>query len=478
MAIFRRELKFNLYSLWTAILVVFSCLLTLSGGIEYAAREGLAPTAMAQEWAHRTTFAAVGLPVLALTVAVWFHASRDRRYGSASLIFVRPVSTRRLVAARLAALSAGVLLPHLAGVFAGVLLVGLLKGLWPDGGLLLQSTVLNLVPGLTALVVLAYAVTCVLPDLRVWVFPVAVLWLLLVNVPATSLFWFYRTIDKPLFPLGDTKVWLRIAYAAVVAAAACLVLFWTAERQRTGCALSVFRSTRVKEFRVLGNPLAGRFRYALKTTLGSRLPVALLGVTGLAVVMTSPFGILRSQPDYVREYFSLAFSELLFPLIGLLVTYGFAADRYGMSEIIYQKPRGEGKALEQKLFGLGTYLLATCLVYSLWLHLFQPSVPFVQALLVLFPSMLLFCGLSILVGAFCCSTLGAYAVSLAYWGAAYYLQDKFPWFLSPLYHLAEYSFKLQQDLLWQNKTILLVLGTAAAAVGLWKTMTRPVTPNE
>ena len=97
MAIFRRELKFNLYSLWTAILVVFSCLLTLSGGIEYAAREGLAPTAMAQEWAHRTTFSAVGLPVLALTVAYGFTQA-----GIAVMVqpasFVRPLSTRRLVA--------------------------------------------------------------------------------------------------------------------------------------------------------------------------------------------------------------------------------------------------------------------------------------------------------------------------------------------------------------------------------------------
>ena len=44
------------------------------------------------------------------------------------------------------------------------------------------------------------------------------------------------------------------------------------------------------------------------------------------------------------------------------------------------------------------------------------------------------------------------------------------WFLSPLYHLAEYSYKYRQDLLWKNKTILLMVGTAATVIGLWKTL--------
>jgi hypothetical protein len=145
-----------------------------------------------------------------------------------------------------------------------------------------------------------------------------------------------------------------------------------------------------------------------------------------------------------------------------------------MAEIINQRPGGEGKALEQKLVGLSTYLVSTCLVYSLWLHIFLPGLSFLKAFGVLFPSMVALGGLSILIGSFSPSVIWAYASSMGYWGAAYYLQEKFPWFLSPLYHLAEYSFKYRQDLLWKNKTILLVVGTAATVMGLWKTLRHPV----
>jgi hypothetical protein len=117
-------------------------------------------------------------------------------------------------------------------------------------------------------------------------------------------------------------------------------------------------------------------------------------------------------------------------------------------------------------------------VYALWLHIFIPSVPLTRILGVLFPSMLILSGLSIAIGAFSRSPFWAYAVSLAYWGAAYQLQEKFPWFLSPVYQLAEYTFKLRQDLLWKNKIILLVAGTAAMGLGLWKTLRNPVKRHE
>jgi hypothetical protein len=482
---FIKELKYNLRSIWTVILFALSSVLTFVEGMQYAGRGEVTPpaaelglTTMAQEWAHRTTFAAVGLPLLAVTVAVWFQGSRDRRYHFSSLVQVRPVRSGRLMASRLVSAVCGVLVPHLGGVTAGVVLVGLVQALWPDFGLFIQSTVLNLMPGFLAWVALVYMLTSVVPDLKVWIFPVIILWLFLINVPSTSLFWFYRSIASPMHPAADPLVWRRVVYCILVTGLSYALLLWSWERQRAGHSLFHFRTHRTRGFRVVQDPVTGRLKLALKITLGSKLYVALLGVTGLAVFLASPFGILQNQPLYVREYFSLAFPELLFPLIGLLVTYSFVADRHSIAEIIYQRPGGEGKALEQRLVGLGTYLLSTCLVYALWLHIFIPSVPLTRILGVLFPSMLILSGLSIAIGAFSRSPFWAYAVSLAYWGAAYQLQEKFPWFLSPVYQLAEYTFKLRQDLLWKNKIILLVAGTAAMGLGLWKTLRNPVKRHE
>ena len=480
MGIFIRELQYNLYSLWTLILLALSSLLTHSGGVEYASRDAVTAAAaelgiatMAQEWAHRTSFAAVGLPLLAVTVVVWFSGSRDRRYRFSSLVNVKPIRTFGLVAARLAAVVCGVLIPHLSGVIAGVLVVGLTQGLWPDFGIFLQSMALNLIPGLTAWVAVVFMATSILPDLKLWVFPVVILWLVLVNVPSTSMFWFYRSIGNPLHPCADPQVWARVVYSFLVAAASFFILLWAVERQRVDQRLPALQQRARRDFSVAQSPLAGRLRLALKITLGAKLPISLLTVTGLAVFLVSPWGILKHQPLEVKQYFTLAFSELLFPLVGLLVTYGIVADQHNMAEIINQRPGGEGKALEQKLVGLSTYLVSTCLVYSLWLHIFLPGLSFLKAFGVLFPSMVALGGLSILIGSFSPSVIWAYASSMGYWGAAYYLQEKFPWFLSPLYHLAEYSFKYRQDLLWKNKTILLVVGTAATVMGLWKTLRHP-----
>lgn len=62
-----KELKYNLCSLWTLILFAMGSLLTYSGGVEYASRGAVSAaatelgiTTAAQEWAHRTSFAAGG----------------------------------------------------------------------------------------------------------------------------------------------------------------------------------------------------------------------------------------------------------------------------------------------------------------------------------------------------------------------------------------------------------------------------------
>ena len=126
MGTFIKELKYNLRSIWTVILFALSSVLTFVEGMQYAGRGEVTPpaaelglTTMAQEWAHRTTFAAVGLPLLAVTVAVWFQGSRDRRYHFSSLVQVRPVRSGRLMASRLVSAVCGVLVPHLGGVTAG-----------------------------------------------------------------------------------------------------------------------------------------------------------------------------------------------------------------------------------------------------------------------------------------------------------------------------------------------------------------------
>ena len=88
---------------------------------------------------------------------------------------------------------------------------------------------------------------------------------------------------------------------------------------------------------------AGQLRLSLKITLGGRLYLALAGLSALAVLLASPLGLLKNEPDYVREYSTLAFSELFLPLQGLLVSYGSASQGQQMIELIYQRPGGEAK---------------------------------------------------------------------------------------------------------------------------------------
>ncbi len=165
-ALVMHELKSNLSSLWTPIMVILSSLLTFSGGVEYAGRggvtdaaEALGIAAVTQEWAHRISFAAAGLPLLAVTAAVWLWTARDRCHNFAQLVAARPVLTSHLAAARVTAALGGVFIPHFGGVLAGVLLVGVVTGLWPDCGIFMQCLILNLIPGLTAWITVVYAVT-------------------------------------------------------------------------------------------------------------------------------------------------------------------------------------------------------------------------------------------------------------------------------------------------------------------------------
>ena len=483
LALLFKELKYNLRSMFTLVLLVLSGLLTHSAGVEYASRSGITAEAAqlgirtaAQEWAHRTSLSAVGFPLLAATAIVWLYGTRDRRNNFASLVYTRPVETPRLVASKVAGLVSGILLLFLGGVVAGVLTTGIATGLWPEPGLFVQSLLFNLLPGLVAWTVLVLTVTAVLPDLKSSIFPLVVLWLLLTNIPASSMFWFYRSIDQPLTPLRNLGVWMRIVYSAAVTAASYLLLLWAVDRRRTGCAWSLGRRHRRRNFRVAPSPLMGRLGLAVRITAGTKLYIALLGVTGLALLLASPFGMLRGQPMYVKEYYSLAFSELLFPLLGLLIAYDLLppVGAQSMEEIIKQRPGGEGQLLQQKLIGLGAYLAVNCLLYSLWLQVFVPSISFLQALGVLFPSVLFLSSLAVALVVVCKSVFVAYVISLVYWWVSYSLQETFPWFLSPVYHLAEYSFKLQKDLLWANKLIVLMVGIGFLAYSLGKTLGRPV----
>jgi len=96
----------------------------------------------------------------------------------------------------------------------------------------------------------------------------------------------------------------------------------------------------------------------------------------------------------------LAFSELLFPLLGLVALSGLlpGGDTGNMRELIYQRPGGEGSFREQQLAGLVTYLLSTCTVYALWVRVVLPSLSVIHIFGVLFPSTLLLCGLLLMLG--------------------------------------------------------------------------------
>ena len=81
-------------------------------------------------------------------------------------------------------------------------------------------------------------------------------------------------------------------------------------------------------------------------------------------------GFNERSPHSITALFCSDLSELLFPLFGLMVSCSAVTmdQHFEVTEIVSQRPGGEGILFRQKLRGLATYFFLMCFYYSFLLH--------------------------------------------------------------------------------------------------------------
>lgn len=471
-----KEFKYNIYSWFIPVILTTVAILTFSSGSWFAFHNVLTTEAaqlglqtVSQEWALRVHQDSTGFAGLLIAVVIWYQVSGMKRTRFQSLVYVRPITTGSIALINMFSVVLTMLIPILAGSILGVLITGFIKGLWPDLSLYVQSTLFNTIPGLITWIIVVGTLSSVSLDLKVLVFPIAIAWMLFMSIPATSLFWFYRGISHPLNPMADPLVWRQLIYDGIVLLVAVLVWVAILQGERSGISWLKNGRSRSKHFQVVSQAWLGQRFYDLKVVLGKKWLGGLVGVTGLALVLAGPFGPMKASIE-IQRFFALGFSELLFPLFGLMVAGSvFTMDEhYRVKELLNQRPGGEGQRFRQKFWSLFAYFTAICLYYGFVIHVLKPFIPFSHIVAILLPPMLFLSGLALLAIAITKNQFVGYGVGLLYWLVAYYFERSFPWFLSPFYHLAEYNFVFTRDLLWVNKALLLVLALVLFVLGFWQ----------
>jgi hypothetical protein len=119
-------------------------------------------------------------------------------------------------------------------------------------------------------------------------------------------------------------------------------------------------------------------------------------------------------------------------------------------------PEGKRNLLRQKLVGIISYFAAVLIVYVIALKVFVPQVSMVSAILILGASMVFVSVLAMCISWLSGQVLVGYGVAGILIVAALFLEDRFPWFLSPVYVLAESTKKAGIDRLMLNKILLLL----------------------
>lgn len=314
---------------------------------------------------------------------------------------------------------------------------------------------------------LTSALSLWLKELKTLVFPVAALWMILYTFPQTSLF----SIQPPF----DGVLWGQIGRSILLLTGAVLWCNILIGRERNGVTAGERRRSQ-RRFGVQKSAFWGKLWLDLKISLGKKMLISVACSIGLSFILFGPWGPGANSSPQVRQFFGLAFSEFFFPLLGLMIAGDILTrdENLLIRELILSLPNGGEKLLVQKLTGLSAFLFITSTVYALSSSLLVRWISFSQALIVIFPPMLLISSLVIWVDFITKKRYMGYGTAIFYWFGAYLLEERFPWFLSPLYHLSEYNFKLGQDLLLANKLIITLISALALAFVLLRNYKKPV----
>lgn len=480
--LFLMELRYALKNSLLWFMAGYVAIETYFKGLEFFrnARTSLAIVPLKEEWGYRASSFPLYLYMLIAAVFICHFFNRDKRYGVRSVVFAKESSTFNFVLSRTLGIGVALCMAYAVGVLVGVCILGFVSGCYPISSALFSGICLNGFPALLAWTITVVCLSILFRDIKVFVFPVVLMWFVGQVFSAVSLTLSHTELalishSNPL--TNSSFLWHLIKIPGIT-----LLFFWLSVRfldyQRLGLYLQGSKEHTDRSGQkasrgrcnLIPNLCLARTVYDLKVALGAKLIVGVLGSIALPFLIFGPFSPASKIISSGNTYFPIAFSELFLPLIGLLVSSGTwdLEERISLWDVVCAMPGGKRGLLRQKLMATLTYFVTVLVVYVITLKLLVPYISLTSTALILGASMIFISVLAMCISWLTGQSFVGYGISGIIVVAALLMEEKFPWFISPVYVLAEYRFKAGVDRLFLNKTLLVLYSLAGLALVMCK----------
>jgi hypothetical protein len=466
--LFKKELRYALGSVFLWLMSVYVVLETFAKGSEFFRNGRLNPifVSLTEEWGYRTTSFPLYLYMLAGAVFLHSAFNRDERYGVRPVLFARKVSTPVIVLSRVLGIGVALCVAYTAGVFGGNIILSVIRGYYPAVTVLLYGLFFNVFPALIVWSVVVVCLSIWAGDLKVLAFPVVLAWFFgqVFNFFSLALTHTELGLSVNAGFLRDSVFLLHVVKMLGIGVLFYFLSVRLLNVRRIGLHSHGLRGKK-KEFNekskepgLMASAWKAQICYDFKVILGWKLLIGVIGSILLAFLIFGPLSPVSRSDLAGNTYFPIAFSELFLPVIGLLVSGGMLdlEERIKLWDVIAVMPEGKRNLLRQKLVGIISYFAAVLIVYVIALKVFVPQVSMVSAILILGASMVFVSVLAMCISWLSGQVLVGYGVAGILIVAALFLEDRFPWFLSPVYVLAESTKKAGIDRLMLNKILLLL----------------------
>jgi ABC-type transport system involved in multi-copper enzyme maturation permease subunit len=480
--LFVKELRYTLKSILLWLMAGYVVIDTYFKGIEFLgnARTSVVFASLAEEWGYRASCFPLYLYMLIAAVLIYYCFNRDERYGVRSLVFTKEISTHEIVLSRTLGIGVALCVAYTVGVLVGISILGMMNGYYPTPSALFYGLCLNAFPALFAWSTTVVCLSIRLGDLKVLVFPVVLVWFLGQVFPGVSLILSHT--ELAVIFCSDSFVNPIFLWHVIKILGVSMLLFWLGvdflncqllgldfqgpkgDRKR----LNEEASKKVHE--LISNLWLARTVYDFKVALGAKLIGGVVGSIALPFLIFGPFSPASRISSSGNTYFAIAFSELFLPLIGLLVSSGTLdlEDRIGLLDVVVAMPGGKRGLLRQKLATIVSYFAAVLVVYVITLKVLVPHISMLSTGLILGASMMFVSVLAMCISWLSGHPLVGYGISGIIVVSGLLMEEQFPWFISPVYILAEYTTKVGVDRLILNKVLLVLYSIAGLALVMYK----------
>jgi len=257
--------------------------------------------------------------------------------------------------------------------------------------------------------------------------------------------------------LPNRVVWLAIGAGASALAAAAPAL--------TGAGLH--RPGRGRGlFRPLPAPLALQW-YAIKAAFGRGAWIPPLAGALLGAFLTAG-PLARAPSEHMRFYVTVFWAEAFLPWLAILMPARGALTTFpGLQARLECLPDYHRRQMGHMAVTLLLYHTSVALGFLLGGKLFWPEFPGMMTLGAVMPVFLFFSSLPLAAGTWLGRPWLGSLAGAAVWLVAFGLEHRLPWFLNPLFFLAEYEVKLHWHGLWPiAKLLFLGYGIAISSLAL------------